>query len=346
MAGPPLIIAKNEDYGVAPVMLTSQLTALPGINPHESVMAFYTEPQVGRDNIEFYQDRQTGQNLVRLKDGTHPQSLDIHYVVQPLTVKPGHETLREPCQSEITRQVESLFQAKPELKQQLSATSPRKLANTLISYCRGFVDDPLTGQGPPGLLYHLINEKKGTCRHRTWAFCALAEYFGLSARIVSNPIHCWPEYSLDGGRSWQAGNLGGGGICTINYKEPERVEGVIGNRLAPDRIAALMALASQDKEAFARQYGMTLKEVQDWLDSEGRLPLPLDLNKLLVKWKESSLDTLELLIEQIKTKQFQPAGDDSFDNLAKHTLYLLCVNSHDRPTTDRLLRLLEESILP
>ena len=232
------------------------------------------------------------------------------------------------ARGEITRQVESLFQAKPELKQQLSATSPRKLANTLISYCRGFVDDPLTGQGPPGLLYHLINEKKGTCRHRTWAFCALAEYFGLPARIASNLIHSWPEYSLDGGRSWQAGNLGGGGIYTINYKEPERVEGVIGNRLAPDRIAALMALASQDKEAFARQYGMTLKEVQDWLDSEGRLPLPLDLNELLFNWTESSLDTLELLIEQIKTKQFQPAGDDSFDNLAKaYSLFVVCQQS-------------------
>lgn len=100
--------------------------------------------------------------------------------------------------------------------------------NLLYAYCNfekvEELDNDKSFKNDIERLNAIINQRKGVCRHRAWAFKAIADNIGVDARIVSNDIHAYVEVFCD--NQWIRKDLGGGlsNVQTLDSSAAENIK--------------------------------------------------------------------------------------------------------------------------
>ena len=211
------------------------------------------------------------------------------------------------CPEAIRRWIDKLFS--PEVWNQLPDDQVSELENmhnplplknqvsAITRYCQKFV-----GNASPedqNLFYFLLKERQGSCRHRTPVFVALCRYHGIPARIIKSEPHVFPEYSLDGGQTWQSVDLGGapGDIHLSQIARPKATEGNSLHRGSQSMQALFACADHSQREALAQALGISLAQLDDsittGLSAPSGLP-PYFNNKELISrlWKQETPQSL------------------------------------------------------
>jgi hypothetical protein len=104
-------------------------------------------------------------------------------------------------------------------------TLPRDVVSKLVTYFRSFQDSDDPPAGRADIYLDLALEKKGVCRHRSFAFLITALHNGIPTRMISNEAHAWVE--VHDGRMWRRIDLGGAGrtlhdplSTNVSYEPP------------------------------------------------------------------------------------------------------------------------------
>ncbi len=287
LATDPILCPKKSDkvdYGVYRVKLEEQWQRLPGRWLHERIPCLRTEPLIPLEKLEIVKDRYTGSHLIRLKkvcdDVNLPEFIHVHFVIKKGDVPKMAPVPRLPSATgplPLKQALNKLFLRREDLKKTFEHP-PGAFVTHLKKYCSGFSDGVLEGETVShiDLLMNLIEQRKGSCRHRTWSAYALASYFGLPVKIIRSDCHQWIEYSLDGRRSWHTMELGGSGHendKTVTQKADFK-ESAEGMQFTGKERQKMLAWARRvGAEAFAKEMGTTLEAVERWLTSGGAIPL-------------------------------------------------------------------------
>lgn len=133
-------------------------------------------------------------------DGSIPKSAEFFETLQATS-----PDLLTPTQQAMMRQIIARVPA-------LTDLNARRNIAELIQYFQSFTSESIDNfdlQMPFGddLLYAILQQKKGLCRHRTFAFMLVASYWGYPTRIVVNEVHAFIEIAL--GQRWYPVELGG-----------------------------------------------------------------------------------------------------------------------------------------
>ncbi len=315
----PVALEENEYYGVISLPLDSGLQVLPGLGPHDTITGLLTEPAIPLHQLHIVRDRYAGSFLVGLKSGCAlPEGIEkctIHYRLvfghgNYPTTGLGIDLKLKPC-DKLTQIIEEMFDRYPEMKALLPGNSNtasrnnKELAEQLYSYCRKFKNEPLersseqeVEQSEVDLLCQIIRQRRGVCRHRSWAYYALARYYQLPVRIVGSRVHDWVELSVDG-INWESCELGGGGIHTVSIREADAIPAVNSLRMSPDLRLLLLKEAKDNPEKFSQKYKMSLEDVLSWVKSDGEAPLPTEslshFNAALTDKPESFFELCSML---------------------------------------------------
>jgi hypothetical protein len=85
----------------------------------------------------------------------------------------------------------------------------REALRELIAYFRAFEVAELGGSEDDGsLLYRIVTQQIGVCRHRAFGFVAIAQALNIRARYVANELHAFAEVQFNDGQ-WYRVDLGG-----------------------------------------------------------------------------------------------------------------------------------------
>lgn len=118
--------------------------------------------------------------------------------------------LPEPVQSAITKLLSGIPDLEILTNEEMSIVNK---IQTLYDYCRRFKNVDLSTKVGSDLdiLFRIIKEHTGACRHRTEAFMLLAHYMGVPARMVFNESHAYCEVPFQdvNGIQWRRFDLGG-----------------------------------------------------------------------------------------------------------------------------------------
>ncbi|USE34574.1 AAA family ATPase [Endozoicomonas sp. SCSIO W0465] len=202
---------------------------LPGLNPDETIPALRITPSM---DFQLSKDRYTGLHAVYFSDTIDHQQISIDFVVEKRSVKSSVEaldlfqqagdarpdgTVSGPMKLQLTRFFDG-FEASTMPENQKEQIRLIQRAETLddritaiARYCSDFKGiEKYKHNGDDGGFFHfLLWRRQGRCVHIAPIFVALCRYFGIPARMVSNQVHTYSEYSQDGGISWQSKDLGG-----------------------------------------------------------------------------------------------------------------------------------------
>jgi hypothetical protein len=95
----------------------------------------------------------------------------------------------------------------------------RRIVDRLVEWFRGFEQGELDGASASTYL-DLALSRKGSCRHRSYAFTITALSLGIPTRYVENELHVFVEIYLPG-QGWRRINLGGAAVA----QEARNMEG-------------------------------------------------------------------------------------------------------------------------
>jgi MoxR-like ATPase len=186
-----------------------EIAALPSLSPYETLTEYSTSSQT---RLNFYRDKKNNlyyvslpKTALTLRYKIHlPESARYSYesefslFTQPKTMSKNvmPTSLRALCRDVA---IESILDLQP------TASYAEKILK-ITTYCSRFTQGRIPEENHPSIqdairqdtqkyddatykMMNLILRKTGVCRHRTWAFLALASYFGIECRIIGNHIH-------------------------------------------------------------------------------------------------------------------------------------------------------------
>lgn len=138
---------------------------------------------------------------VSLHDGNMPKSAEFFEPLQATS-----PDLLTPPQQMIMRQIVARIPALTDLDARRSIT---ELIRFFQSFTSESIDNFDLQKHPIGddLLYAILQQRKGLCRHRTFAFMLVASYWGYPTRIAVNEVHAFIEIAF--GQRWYPVELGG-----------------------------------------------------------------------------------------------------------------------------------------
>ena len=290
-------LAKKQTYGITMnIFYPTKWLYLPSLNSGEAIRAMKLRPE---KNFSLMRDRYTGLHMLHVPV-TAPEGdlIEVHYIVEkPDTDESDYRrgrqdqkpfTTLEPvrpdatCSSEIRQAIDTLFsqeclQTLPEDQQEAlnnikQAPNQELLIRYITSYCLHFRGDSKPDN--VNLLGFLLKERQGACRHRTPVFVVLCRYYGIPARIVKNEAHVYPEYSLDGGATWQFEDLGGAPGRIFEQKKDFPIErsGITLTTGSQNTHQTLRNMSRQEMEAMAEALGVPLDDVARSIQSGLALP--------------------------------------------------------------------------
>ena len=217
----------DEVLGRYSVKADGNWHALPGVTPQDQLTMLRPENAF---NISY--SPETNQWLVQSKAPQEQAPKHDHWITTDFVIKPQYyllEDLRSPeCLStqpdndhlldaSIRQKLkEALFDNRKnnrnfnELKKIDSLANAKKKILALKKLFKYFQSDEDVKGEDLELLINIIREEQGVCRHRSWCFQLLCEYWDIPCRIVDNQCHNYPEVSFDGGNIWYRIELGGG----------------------------------------------------------------------------------------------------------------------------------------
>ena len=306
----PVHMMGNEHYGTCVRKLETEVyIPLTGVYPHQTISQFCTEPPIPLDAFDILRDRKTGQMVIRVNQlplGCEPSmKVCLHYVLKKVVV---------PCASRDTDTLPDLsspFQpvVGHVLKQSAFVQQDTlDFIEALTGWGEKFESGPdITGSNDLEILKGLVNQQRGSCRHRCWATYAVAAAKNIPVRQIFSGSHTWLEMSPDNGRSWLKRDLGGAsGHESTFYGYPKKpsVRGLI---VSEDEREKLLAEAIQDPAAFALKMGMTQECVETWIASDGFDPLSVK-DSHRVHWAlmaSGELHKFKVALTMLKSGEFR-----------------------------------------
>ncbi len=331
-----ITLARGQSLGVDHLYVRkNQYYYLPSLNPDETIPALRITPSI---NYQLIKDQYTGLHMVSFPDATETQKITIHYVVEKRqTTHPCKKTAgdtRPDCTvtDSMELQLAEFFNdfetsAMPEnQKEQIrdiqSAETQEDRIDAIARYCRDFKGaDKHESVG--GFFRFLLWHRQGACRHRTPLFVAFCRYFAIPARTVKNEVHAYPEYSLDGGISWQSKDLGGA-PRQITKIEPAFQPSILGSGSSTEskRVKDLLKGATpEQQQRLAKVYDLSLEALRKTLEAGCALPkTDLSTSKVVRKlWEGKDLTGLSMgvsMLESLETLDYderQLIGDVYYD---------------------------------
>ena len=224
----------------------SRWTLLPGLSAMDQLLHLRCNPP---QPLEIARHKETGQLLVRLADKTSVQPVSVHldFIIEPdldyfAPLQDGEpiETVdgllpplvRARLDDELFSLKGKVHPAFRELQGIKDIPDKASQLNALAQWCKAFrADHDVPGEGL-NLLFNLIREKQGICRHRSQVFQVLSQYFGVPARMVSSNQHRYVEFSPDNGRHWRKIDLEGGGEFSWNELPQQHPENIVSSESA------------------------------------------------------------------------------------------------------------------
>ncbi|WP_196221093.1 transglutaminase-like domain-containing protein, partial [Sansalvadorimonas verongulae] len=279
----------NHHYGQTSLAWErKQWLFLPGMTPDETIIAMRTEPE---KECSVIKDRYSGLHMVFIPEAQPGEEVTVHYVIEirdktENTKKTEDVLVSErpdaTCSKYMRQSIDRLFAPeslaalpegqKEELLAIKDAPDQSQRIRLIKNYCRYFRGTSATEE--ENLLFSLLKERQGACRHRAPAFIALCRYFNIPARHVASEIHSFPEYSLDNGNTWRAQDLGGAPgdlsvhvpnfqsvVCGLALTGINQWMAQFFRNMNPEKIAAL-----------ARALGISSEEIIQSLQSGTALP--------------------------------------------------------------------------
>ncbi|MDX1837334.1 hypothetical protein DIZ81_05315 [Legionella taurinensis] len=198
--------------------LVSGETALPSLSPSDRLVGFETNPRV---DVEIVYCEEENLYYVRSKDPskaifTVTYLIQSNYYYEMTQPAPALDKVNP---EDILALQQVMFDENgdyldtPALKKIRSYPYEQR-RNVLMAFCQFDLND-LKGDtnSSVAILNSIIHERQGVCRHRTWAFMALADVLNLEARAIYNDCHAYIEVKEQGG--WHRLDLGG---APVNQK--------------------------------------------------------------------------------------------------------------------------------
>ncbi|KTD47249.1 AAA domain (dynein-related subfamily) [Legionella rubrilucens] len=198
--------------------IVSGETALPSLSPSDRLVGFETNPKV---DVEIVYCEEENLYYVRPKDPSKT-ILTVTYLIQSdyyYEMTQPAPALDKVNPEDILALQQVMFDENgdyldtPALKKIRSYPYEQR-RNVLMAFCQFDLND-LKGNtnSSVAILNSIIHERQGVCRHRTWAFMALADVLNLEARAIYNDCHAYIEVKEQGG--WRRVDLGG---APVNQK--------------------------------------------------------------------------------------------------------------------------------
>ena len=201
------------------------------------------------------------------------------------------------CPLILKEAIDQLISQDPSLLQRWEGKDQLETIENLARYCRAFKDNKnLEAQGDLNLLCRIISEQQGSCRHRAWAFQALAMYFGFHTHLIYNERHAWIEVSVDSGRSWETIDLGGTlHVDIINeIKKAEFSPTQRGVKANAQALAGLKGKSNEELTPLAKAMGISVEELEAAIQAPEGTPLTLgeqvDCNEMIKELLKNSQD--------------------------------------------------------
>ena len=325
----------GQSLGAVELRKTKEWQCLPGLHSNEKIPALRVTPATP---YKLEKDRLTGQHWIWFPDASDGQPFRVDYLVENGEVFQPHSmsspcdtsavsmrtdcTIPESMKSELddffsNLETSGMWKTQKILIQRIkSATTQEDRIAAIREYCCDFKGDRRPARDE-NLFGFLLRERQGSCRHQAVVFVAICRYFGIPARIVKNEVHSYPEYSLNGGISWESMmDLGGAPahVRQIGTEFQPSNEGRSGSSTETRRIAELLKGADPKQlQSFAKACDLSLEELNKALEAGQALPETCELVEKL--WQQKDLPGLSLggsLLEaktELSSKEKDLIGD-------------------------------------
>lgn len=170
---------------------------LPNVSPESRLLSFSSEPKV-----VLHVERDGADNWVVVATGTPPRHVRVTYVVDAprsyfgavLPTTPTDALAHEvpPLPDSVRRDAERFLR---ELGLTRGMPADQALRG-LVEHFRAFEESAEPPKDSGNIFLDLARNKRGVCRHRTYAFVISAQALGIPCRFVQNEAHAWAELKL------------------------------------------------------------------------------------------------------------------------------------------------------
>ncbi|WOG28868.1 AAA family ATPase [Endozoicomonas sp. 8E] len=321
-----MTLTRNQTLATLKMSSQNGQYPLPSLTASDSIVALRIEPYLPHKLIR---DTYTGLHTLLIPQAEAFQSFQCTYVVEP--AKPGKKTGTEATRTErsihfdvdCTESIKSVMKEllnnfnntgehPPKIQALLqtiaSPEDTRQRINAITEYCEQF-----SGEAKPGehenFFEFLVTKRQGSCRHRVPVFIAFCRYFGIPCRQIDSLFHCFPEYSVDGGQTWESVDLGGapGEVTKIT---PDSGKFCDLNAASKHLQDLLEEADSEQIQALARAFNMSLEQLKKAVETGGLLPFITQVDRFIIEivkklWVEKSFAGFSLgvsLLESLKTE--------------------------------------------
>ncbi|WP_257287431.1 transglutaminase-like domain-containing protein [Endozoicomonas sp. SESOKO2] len=352
-------LASDQTLGTVEMLSKNGRYALPSLTPDDYIVALRIEPDLP---FTLVRDQYTGLHTLTVPETKADQSLRVTYVVEPRATgnktpaKRTRPTLLDTyCSEGMKKVLHELFQnigeqpseLKVSLQKIQNAKNAKQQIKAITEYCEQF-----SGKAKPrrkkNFFKFLVTKRQGSCRHRVPVFIAFCRYFGIPCRQIDNRVHCFAEYSLDGGQTWKSADLGGADAEIIeitSHFQPIRRVNVFSTESR--KIKALLKdflkrADSAQQQILAKACGMSLAELNKALETNSALPeTNLRISEIVRNlWEEKDLTRFSMgvaLLESLETQAFgynekQLVGDDGYNPMSEAVKHILSNSDKDQVT--------------
>ncbi|WP_448218310.1 AAA family ATPase [Endozoicomonas sp. 2B-B] len=310
------IASSNDGQYVLPSLTPDDYIVALRVEPdlalswHNWAMSFFSQPV--EPEYTLLRDRYTGLHTLSISEAKGKNTLRIAYIVEP--GKSGEKTAAKEfrraqstlfdshCSEGMKTVLDKLFET---VGEETIGGHPRKIEKLLrtirdtkdttqrikaiTKYCQQFSGEAKAESGE-NFFKFLVTKRQGSCRHRVPVFIAFCRYFGIPCRQIDSFVHCFAEYSVDKGQTWETADLGG-----ATREKTETLSHFQSTRKAPSsgtatkKIKELMKGADlAQQQTLAKACGMSLEKLNKALEKNSVLPeTHLSIPEILQKlWQE------------------------------------------------------------
>ena len=276
-------LAFGEIIGNGTFKLSAQQwVALPGYSTNDTLTLLQAPDGVC---VNLAKNLTSGLLMVKLDAGMGQVELNVKldFIVYPIPATSGSddvivnddlcpETVRQALDNQVFNPNLFFNEDRRDLQRIKAIKDVRKKIKALSQWCNSFnCSNNAKGTGLE-LLINIMLTKQGVCKHRSWAFYILCQYFGVPVRIITNDCHSFAEISFDNEKTWHKVELGGGNGTVdvdkpnfLDFERPLTMESLLNNEHVETNIEAaakafITASPSRQKQSF-RSFLTLLKKI-------------------------------------------------------------------------------------
>ncbi|WP_257291502.1 transglutaminase-like domain-containing protein, partial [Endozoicomonas sp. ONNA1] len=327
----PVSLASDQTLATFDWTSGSGRYALPSLTPDDYIVALRIEPDVPYTLVR---NQYTGLHTLSVAVAETKQKIQFAYVVEhrgacrktrtrgvrsaqstrfDARCSQGMKTVLKEVFENINRQP---LKVREPLRTIQKAKNMKQRIVAIKDYCKQFSGNAIP-ERHKNFFRFLVTQRQGSCRHRVSVFVALCRYFGIPSRKISNINHSFAEYSVDGGQTWDAADLGGAPADVIEIKSDFQLTGKVSlsssdSKKVKDVLKSVLKGAdSAQQQTLAKACGIALEELSTALETNSALPeTNLNISETVENlWKERDLAGFSMGVSLLESLQTEVLGD-------------------------------------